>query len=179
MNPHGASEGYRCPPHGSAQPGAFDVITAFREFRTSESAMRRRTRSSVSMGETDLLALRYLVDAEAAGAGVRPTELAARLGVTSASMTSLVDRLVAAGHVTREPHPSDRRAVILRPTSGADEEVRHNLDQMHKRMFEAAESLTPPEIAAVLSFLMRMREAVDVVAADPGAAAGRQSSNPS
>jgi hypothetical protein len=42
------------------------VINALREFRTSETAMRRGTRSSPSMGETDLLALRYLVDAEAA-----------------------------------------------------------------------------------------------------------------
>ncbi|UUL77460.1 MarR family winged helix-turn-helix transcriptional regulator [Pseudarthrobacter sp. Fe7] len=167
MNPHGASEGYRYPPRDGAQPGAFDVINALRDFRASESAMRRRTRSSVAMGETDLLALRYLLDAEAAGIGIRPTELAARLGITSASMTSLVDRLVAGGHATREPHPSDRRAVILRPTPGADEEVRHNLNQMHKRMLEAAESLSPEEIKAVMHFLLCMREAVDAVNSGP------------
>jgi DNA-binding MarR family transcriptional regulator len=115
------------------------------------------------MGETDLLALRYLIDADAAGTGIRPTELAARLGITSASMTSLVDRLVASGYVTRQPHPSDRRALLLRPTPGADEEVRHNLNQMHTRMLEAAESLSQEEIRAVMHFLMRMREAVDAV----------------
>ncbi|MDP9887330.1 MarR family transcriptional regulator [Pseudarthrobacter enclensis] len=163
MNPHGASEGHSYPPVEGGQPGPVDIINALREFRTSESAMRRRTRSSVAMGETDLLALRYLIDADAAGAGIRPTELAGRLGVTSASMTSLVDRLVAGGHVTREPHPSDRRAVILRPTPGAEEEVRHNLNQMHQRMLEAAESLTPDEVQAVMNFLMRMREAVEAV----------------
>lgn len=169
MTPHGASEGYWYPPIEGAQPGAVDVINALREFRTSESAMRRRTRSSAAMGETDLLALRYLIDAEAAGVGIRPTELAARLGVTSASMTSLVDRLVSGGYVTREPHPSDRRAVILRPTPGADEEVRHNLNRMHKRMLEAAESLSAEEIKAVMHFLVRMREAVDAVSSGPRA----------
>lgn len=167
MNPHGASEGYWYPPAEGVQPRAVDVINALREFRTSESAMRRRTRSSMAMGETDLLALRYLIDAEAAGIGIRPTELAARLGITSASMTSLVDRLVASGYLTREPHPTDRRAVILRPTPGADEGVRHNLNQMHKRMLEAAESLSPEEIKAVMQFLERMREAVDTVDAQP------------
>jgi len=171
MNPHGGSEGYWYPLVEGAQPRAVDVINALREFRTSESAMRRRTRSSLAMGETDLLALRYLIDAEAAGVGIRPTELAARLGITSASMTSLVDRLVASGHVTREPHPTDRRAVILRPTPGADEEVRHNLNQMHKRMLEAAESLSPEEIKAVMRFLERMREAVDAVNARSSVAA--------
>ena len=163
MNPHGASEGYRYPPIEGTRLGAVDIINALREFRTSESAMRRRTRSSAAMGETDLLALRYLIDADAAGTGIRPTELAARLGITSASMTSLVDRLVASGYVTRQPHPSDRRALLLRPTPGADEEVRHNLNQMHTRMLEAAESLSQEEIRAVMHFLMRMREAVDAV----------------
>ncbi|NUT69608.1 MarR family winged helix-turn-helix transcriptional regulator [Pseudarthrobacter sp. C4D7] len=172
MNPHGASEVSWYPPREGAQPGAVDVINALREFRTSESAMRRRTRSSAAMGETDLLALRYLIDAEAAGAEIRPTQLGARLGITSASMTSLVDRLVAAGHVTREPHPSDRRAVLLRPTPGADEEVRHNLNQMHKRMLEAAESLSAEEIKAVMHFLSSMREAVDAV--EPAPLLGRR-----
>ena len=169
MNPHGASEGYSYPTLEDTEPGAVDVINALREFRTSETAMRRRTRSSPAMGETDLLALRYLIDAEAAGAGVRPTELAGRLGITSASMTTLVDRLVAGGHLTRERHPSDRRAIILRPSPGADEEVRHNLNQMHKRMLEAAESLSSEEIKAVLHFLVRMREALDSIDSRVGA----------
>src|SRR6478609_861732 len=167
MNPHGAGESYWYPPAGGDRPGAVDVINALREFRISESAMRRRIRSKLATRATDLLALRYLIDAEAAGVGIRPTQLAARLGITSASMTSLVDRLVAAGHVIREPHPSDRRAVILRPTPGADDEVRHNLNQLHKRMLEAAESLTPEEITAVMNFLLRMREAVDAVDSSP------------
>ncbi|TQJ33519.1 MarR family winged helix-turn-helix transcriptional regulator [Arthrobacter sp. SLBN-122] len=171
MKPYGASEGYWYPPTADAQPRAVDVINALREFRTSESAMRRRTRSSAAMGETDLLALRYLIDAEAAGVGVRPTELAGRLGITSASMTSLVDRLVASGYVTRVPHPSDRRAVLLRPTPGADEEVRDNLNQMHQRMLEAAESLSPEELKAVMHFLVCMREAVDSVDIAPGVTA--------
>ncbi|MFP5313368.1 MAG: MarR family winged helix-turn-helix transcriptional regulator [Actinomycetes bacterium] len=165
MNPHGASEGYRYLT-AATPPRPVDLINALREFRVSETAGRRRINSSVAMGETDLLALRYLIDAEAAGAGIRPTELAGRLGITSASMTSLVDRLVAGGYVTREPHPSDRRAVILRPTPGADEEVRHNLNQMHRRMLEAAESLSPDEIAAAMHFLVRMREAVDSITAE-------------
>ncbi|MDQ0824687.1 DNA-binding MarR family transcriptional regulator [Arthrobacter sp. B2I5] len=167
MNPDGTSEGYWYPWPKGAQPGAVDVINALRKFRSSESSMRRRTRSSAAMGETDLLALRYLIDAEAAGVGVRPTELAGRLGITSASMTSLVDRLVASGYVTRVPHPSDRRAVILRPTPGADGEVRDNLNQMHQRMLEAAESLSPEELKAVMHFLVCMRQALDSVDSEP------------
>lgn len=39
--------------------------------------------------------------------------LAAALGVTPRNVTGLVDGLVASGHVTREPHPGDRRAALV------------------------------------------------------------------
>lgn len=161
MNAHGAGEGYWYPPSREHRSTAVSVLNALREYRASESAMRRRTRSSMEMGESDLLALRLLLEAERSGAAVQPKELAARLGMTSASMTALVDRLVSSGHITREPHPTDRRAVILKPTAGADAEVRHTLGNMHARMLEVAESLTPEQALAVTEFLRSMRDAVD------------------
>lgn len=42
--------------------------------------------------------------------------LAAALEVTPRNVTGLVDGLVASGHVTREPHPRDRRAALVTPT---------------------------------------------------------------
>ena len=39
--------------------------------------------------------------------------LAADLNVTPRNITALVDGLVATGFVTREPHPSDRRATLV------------------------------------------------------------------
>jgi len=39
--------------------------------------------------------------------------LASSLGVTPRNVTGLVDGLVASGHVTREPHPGDRRAALV------------------------------------------------------------------
>lgn len=42
-----------------------------------------------------------------------PTELARRLGVSTAAMTLVLNRLEAAGHLRREPHPSDRRKLVV------------------------------------------------------------------
>ena len=39
--------------------------------------------------------------------------LASALGVTPRNVTGLVDGLVASGHLTREPHPDDRRATLV------------------------------------------------------------------
>lgn len=162
-----AAGGYWYPQDTEAQAGAVAVLNALREYRAAEAAMRRRTRSSMGMGETDLLALRYLLEAEAAGRAVGPKELGARLGVTSASMTTLIDRLVKTGHIRREPHPTDRRALILRPTPGSDDEVRRTLGLMHQRMLEVAGALSAEDAHIVAGFLHRMRDAVDTIDAEP------------
>ena len=42
--------------------------------------------------------------------------IADALGVSARNVTGLVDGLVAGGFVERAPHPTDRRAVLVRPT---------------------------------------------------------------
>lgn len=43
--------------------------------------------------------------------------LAGALGVSPRTITALVDGLVATGFVTREPHPTDRRATLITLTA--------------------------------------------------------------
>ena len=50
------------------------------------------------------------------GGPVTQRELATVLDVTPRNVTGLVDGLAASGHVTREPHPTDRRAILVTPT---------------------------------------------------------------
>jgi DNA-binding MarR family transcriptional regulator len=139
------------------------VLEAMRTYRAAETAMRRRTQASMGMGETDLLALRYLIRAHSAGRTVGPKELAAYLGISSASTTALLDRLEKSGHVERQPSPFDRRALIILPTVATDEEVRSTLGQMHTRMMEVAARLSPEESRVVVRFLDGMRDAVDEI----------------
>jgi DNA-binding MarR family transcriptional regulator len=44
---------------------------------------------------------------------LRPTDFTATLMLTSSGTTKRLDRLEAAGHITREPDPSDRRGVLI------------------------------------------------------------------
>lgn len=57
--------------------------------------------------------------AELEPAGTRPSQLAARLGVTKAAIGQLVDKLEKKGLVVQAPDPHDGRAVIVRPTEKA------------------------------------------------------------
>ena len=152
--------------------GTTAILNALRDYTTSEAAMRRRTRESMGMGANDLLALRFLFQDKRSGRVSRPRDLAHRLGITSASVTTLVDRLIASGHIQRQQDPNDRRSIILQPTPDADREVRHTLGGMHERMRAAAGGLSERDTAVVVGFLRRMTEAVDAVDAAPEPAAG-------
>lgn len=44
---------------------------------------------------------------------LRPSDFAAALMLTSSGTTKRLDRLEAAGHITREPDPGDRRSVLI------------------------------------------------------------------
>jgi DNA-binding MarR family transcriptional regulator len=53
---------------------------------------------------------------EGAGGPLAPSTIAARLMVTTGSMTSLLDTLERRGLVRRQPHPSDRRQLLVHLT---------------------------------------------------------------
>jgi DNA-binding MarR family transcriptional regulator len=55
--------------------------------------------------------------------GARPVELASRLGMTTGSVTALIDRLEARGLATREPYPYDRRSLQVVATTAGEEVV--------------------------------------------------------
>ena len=160
MDSHGEPPSGNLDGHEGGLDAAAAILQALREYGTSEAATRRSSRDSMGMGETDLLALRYLLRAEASGERVGPKDLSRVLGITTASTTSLIDRLVASGNVRREPHPTDRRSLVIVPTVATDSDVRAALGQMHRRMMDVAESMSADEARVVISFLRRMGSAM-------------------
>lgn len=139
---------------------AVAVLQAVRRFRRSDSAMRTRTASELSVNATDLAALRHLVAASRLGEHVSPTELSAQLGISSAATTKLLNRLALLGHVRREPHPTDRRGQLIVATDLAHTAIHEALGHSHKRMMEVVTALTPDEQLTVIRFLDALGEAV-------------------
>jgi DNA-binding MarR family transcriptional regulator len=135
------------------------VMNELQAYRAAEEAMRRRTRESMKMGENDLTALRFLLKAQREGRVVTPGALAEHLSMKSASVTVMLDRLTKSGHVSRAPHPSDRRSLAVLATPGSDAEVRATLGDMHSRMMEAAGHLDDREAQVVRDFLLALTAA--------------------
>ncbi|MBD2763093.1 MarR family transcriptional regulator [Kocuria sp. cx-116] len=82
-----------------------------------------------------------------------PTELARALHITSAAATAVVDRLVRAGHAVREPHPDDRRRMIIRAVDASRATTMEHVYPMMSMVEEELEKLDERGRAAVLSFL--------------------------
>lgn len=79
--------------------------------------------------------------------------LAAAMDVTPRNVTGLVDGLVASGHVTREPHPTDRRATLVTPTAAGHAVIKENqdsYDDLARQLFGDLPAARLADFAAVL-----------------------------
>lgn len=120
----------------------------------------------LGVGVTDLLALDHLSTPPPPDGVV---DLGRRLGVTSASATVLVDRLVAADHVRRVAHPHDGRRTRLEMTSHAETEVRAALDPLIAQLAGVVADLDDDQARTVLTFLTELTGVLErFAAAGPG-----------
>lgn len=132
------------------------VLQAGREMQTS-LAHRLGVRLS------DVQAVDHVVSAEEP---VGTVELGNRLGIRSASAAALVDRMVAAGHLTRSAHPSDRRRVTLEATDEARDRVRDALTPLLRDVATITAGLDDDQAATILRFLADVTTAMRTYAAE-------------
>jgi len=156
------------------ETGSREVLAALRVFRSADAAMRQRAQAQLAVNETDLLAIRHLIQGEARHTPVSPKDLSAYLGISTAATAKLLARLSRTGHIRREAHAVDGRVQLIYATSSAHREVRRALGAVHGRMFAAAEELDPSERRAVIRFLTNVADAmsVDAPASSPDAEPG-------
>jgi DNA-binding MarR family transcriptional regulator len=69
----------------------------------------------LQVNRTDLRCLEILTQNDS----VLPSQLAVQLGLTTGSVTAMLDRLERLGYVTRSADPADRRKVVVRITPKA------------------------------------------------------------
>jgi DNA-binding MarR family transcriptional regulator len=97
-------------------PVAARLGEALESYQSSVDDFDREVARLLGVNETDLRCLEILIqDVPEA----TPRLLADRLGLTTGSITSMLDRLEKLGYLTRSPHPSDRRKLIIRATQTA------------------------------------------------------------
>ncbi|MFN3541114.1 MAG: MarR family winged helix-turn-helix transcriptional regulator [Rhodococcus sp. (in: high G+C Gram-positive bacteria)] len=113
-----------------------------------------------SLHPTDIRALICLLDADRAGTRATPGWLGAQLGLESASVTALIDRMAKRELVSREPDPADRRRVLLFVTEHAAELGTTFFGSVIGRAVDELARFTPDQRATIDEFLTTMRAVV-------------------
>lgn len=72
---------------------SIDLLNLLRDYRAAEKQMRIRTRESMRMGQTGLVALRFLLRERSTGRTPCRRDLAQALGLTTPATSVLVDRV--------------------------------------------------------------------------------------
>ncbi|THF74415.1 MarR family transcriptional regulator [Cohnella fermenti] len=80
-------------------------------------------------------------------------ELSKLTGLTTGSVTALIDRLEKSGFVQRQPDPQDRRKVVIVPLYENKEDVSAIYLQLHAEMVRLASSYSDEELALITKFL--------------------------
>ena len=106
----------------------------------------------VGISPTDLESLDILARNGPMMAG----RLAELTGLTTGAITGLVDRLERRGYARREPHPTDRRSVIVQPlTEAAERDLAPSYVGMSRAMGELISGYSDEQLSVITDFMTR------------------------
>ncbi|MGU3436140.1 MarR family winged helix-turn-helix transcriptional regulator [Actinomycetes bacterium M1A6_2h] len=113
-----------------------------------------------SLGPNDFRALLHIMVSDMSGRPSTPGELGQALGLSSAAMTYLVERMITSGHIKRESDESDRRRVILRYDDPGMEVAREFFTPLGGHTREAMADLPDSDLAAAHRVFSAMIDAM-------------------
>ena len=130
------------------------AVAAARELTTVAVMYHATVGERLGLGPTDEKALDLLRQHGSLSAG----RLAALTGLAPASVTALVDRLVARGFARRSPSPEDGRRVVVEPTAEGDEILHSTFAHLVASIDDLFGGYTDGALALVTEVLHAMAE---------------------
>jgi DNA-binding MarR family transcriptional regulator len=92
-----------------------------------------------------------------------PSEVAAAVHLTPPATTELLDRLVRAGYITRGPHPSDRRKVLISSTESGGNLVNSEWAAFARLITPALSAFDPDTRERVIAAIATLGEVFNEV----------------
>jgi DNA-binding MarR family transcriptional regulator len=87
-------------------------------------------------------------------------EVSKRLMVSAGNVTSIVDRLVESGYITRTPSPNDRRVSVIRMTTEGRAAFQFMAEQHGDWIGAMFEGFKPLDIEALMDLLAKLKTSV-------------------
>lgn len=125
-------------------------VPAIRRFAAHAVLLHSAVAEALGLHVTDLRAVWLLGEAPRTAG-----ELAEELGLTSAAVTALVDRLERNGYAARQRSNRDRRKVTIQANPERLREVDSHYQSQGKAMTEVLDAYSDTEFAAIIDFLTR------------------------
>lgn len=133
-------------------PETSRLIRALHAHADLRATAMTAAREKLQISQQDARALEYI----ALNPGVRPGVLREYLGITSAGVTTLTDRLVRRGVVSREADENDRRATHLTASIDLDVEPWSTLTAIDRELEQAIVDSDAHDVAAATDLLERL-----------------------
>ncbi|MGL4975899.1 MAG: MarR family winged helix-turn-helix transcriptional regulator [Bosea sp. (in: a-proteobacteria)] len=121
----------------------------------SEIRTRLRERFDVTLPRFDLMA-----QLDRAPGGMTLSEVSQRMMVTNGNVTHVVDKLLAAGAITRRASETDRRAQVISLTEAGRAEFRAMAAEHEAWLAKLFGGLNPDELRQLMQLLARAKASV-------------------
>lgn len=130
-------------------------LTLSRQVSTRTILMHAAMADCLGLNHADHKALDLIYEAERDGKLMTAGQLAEQSGLTTGSVTSLVDRLEKANFVRRIADPHDRRKVVLEPTHARDLELGALFMPLAAAAAELSARYTDAELEVIVDYMRR------------------------
>ncbi|MCX4091825.1 MarR family winged helix-turn-helix transcriptional regulator [Nocardia sp. alder85J] len=137
----------------------------------SEQIGHRFARSN-ELRATDFRALMHIATADTEGTPLTAGGLRAKMGLSPAAVTYLVERLIESGHVRRSTDPADRRRVLLHHSEHGMAVASEFFTPLGARTREGTAELPDADLAAAHRVLTAIVAAMRRYHAEPTPAGG-------
>ena len=144
--------------------GLSTPMLSMRAVLTAHDELQRRQARRLGINATDMQTLRLLDLHGPSG----PTELARRLGLRSASVTVLLDRLEAAGFIERVRDGHDRRRVTVRALPHAVELLFDTWAPIVRAIDDVGHRLSPSQQQVISAYLDDITAVIEQSATETG-----------
>ncbi|MEV7404862.1 MarR family transcriptional regulator [Streptomyces sp. NPDC091267] len=145
------------------------LMESLRTYGGHYAELSRRFAAWLGLHSTDATAVLEIAAAEERGTPLSPARLSERIPLSTGATTALLNRLEAAGHITRAREHSDRRIVTLRSGEHIQERADEFFGPLADRL-DAAMSHYPPRLLEQFeAFMADLNSSMDAHLAEQGA----------
>ena len=140
------------------QPDEYQEFTkTLRKFGVKNILNQQQIASALHISNYDFITIQILEETGAITAG----ELANRTGLSTGSVTALIDRLEKANFVKRELDTKDRRKVNIVPIYGERKDVQTLYEPLNESMLALIQSYDETTRAQIIDFLSKASDVLE------------------